>query len=62
MCRCAVAFPDDYRSLVPKLLIEIMNAVRGSFISRVNLATGEVVPETTALAKGHNLTFKSVIL
>ncbi|KAF9607721.1 hypothetical protein IFM89_038605 [Coptis chinensis] len=49
---CMVAFPDDYRSLVPKLLIETMVSFTPSFVSRVNLATGDVVPETRALAKG----------
>lgn len=47
-----VAFPDDYKNLVPKLLIETMAAVGSSFVSRINLATGTVVPETKALAKG----------
>ncbi|XP_021287062.1 conserved oligomeric Golgi complex subunit 7 [Herrania umbratica] len=49
---CMVAFPDDYKRLVPKLLMETMAAVGSSFVSRINLATGEVVPETKALAKG----------
>lgn len=49
---CMVAFPDDYKTLVPKLLMETMAAVGSSFVSRINLATGEVVPETKALAKG----------
>ncbi|XVF54966.1 hypothetical protein PTKIN_Ptkin05aG0223000 [Pterospermum kingtungense] len=49
---CMVAFPDDYKTLVPKLLMETMAAVGSSFISRINLATGEVVPGTKALAKG----------
>jgi hypothetical protein len=52
VCRCTVAFPDDYKSLVPKLLIETMAAVGSSFVSRINLATGDVVPETKALTKG----------
>ena len=52
VCRCMVAFPDDYKNLVPKLLIETMAAVGSSFVSRVNSATGNVVPETKALAKG----------
>lgn len=47
-----VAFPDDYKTLVPKLLIETMAAVGSSFVSRINLAAGEVVPETKALSKG----------
>ncbi|XWS47666.1 hypothetical protein CRYUN_Cryun13aG0003700 [Craigia yunnanensis] len=49
---CMVAFPDDYKTLVPKLLMETMVAVGSSFVSCVNRATGEVVPETKALAKG----------
>ncbi|OVA13864.1 Conserved oligomeric Golgi complex subunit 7 [Macleaya cordata] len=49
---CMVAFPDDYRTLVPKLLIEAMSALGAGFVSRVNLATGEVVAETRALTKG----------
>ncbi|WCJ36477.1 Conserved oligomeric Golgi complex subunit 7 [Euphorbia peplus] len=49
---CMVAFPDDYRVLVPKLVIETMQAIGATFISRINLATGDVVPETKALSKG----------
>ncbi|KAJ7982515.1 Conserved oligomeric Golgi complex subunit 7 [Quillaja saponaria] len=49
---CMVAFPDDYETLVPKLLTETMAAIRGSFASRINLAIGDAVPETKALAKG----------
>ncbi|KAF5731066.1 embryo yellow protein [Tripterygium wilfordii] len=49
---CMVAFPDHYRTLVPQLLIQTMEAVSKSFVSRINLATGEVVPETKALARG----------
>ncbi|XP_021769234.1 conserved oligomeric Golgi complex subunit 7-like [Chenopodium quinoa] len=49
---CAIAFPDDYTTLVPKLLIETVLAINSSFISRINLATGDAVPETKALAKG----------
>ncbi|KAK6926403.1 Conserved oligomeric Golgi complex subunit 7 [Dillenia turbinata] len=49
---CMLAFPDDYRSLVPKLLIELMTSVTASFVSRINISTGEVVPETKTLAKG----------
>ncbi|MFQ6667414.1 hypothetical protein Gotur_033438 [Gossypium turneri] len=49
---CMFAFPEDYKTLVPKLLVETMAAVGSSFVSRINLATGEVVPETKAFAKG----------
>ncbi|GAV79125.1 COG7 domain-containing protein [Cephalotus follicularis] len=49
---CMVAFPEDYKSLVPKLLIETMVTVGSSFVSRINFAVGDVVPETKALAKG----------
>ncbi|XP_047979344.1 conserved oligomeric Golgi complex subunit 7-like [Salvia hispanica] len=51
---CILAFPEDYKTLVPKLLTEIMASIYTSFVSRVNLATGDVVPETKALAKGHS--------
>lgn len=47
-----VAFPDDYMTLVPKLLVETMGVLGASFVSRVNLATVDAVPETKALAKG----------
>ncbi|KAL1540169.1 Golgi transport complex subunit 7 [Salvia divinorum] len=49
---CILAFPEDYKTLVPKLLTETMAAICTSFVSRVNVATGKVVPETKALAKG----------
>ncbi|MCL7046287.1 hypothetical protein MKW94_027037 [Papaver nudicaule] len=49
---CMVAFPDDYKNLVPKLLIEVMTTLGSKFVSRINLATGEVVAETRALVKG----------
>ncbi|KAL5569917.1 hypothetical protein UlMin_026492 [Ulmus minor] len=49
---CMVAFPEDYKTLVPKLLTEIMATIGAGFISRINLATGVVVPETKALSKG----------
>ncbi|CAG7909692.1 unnamed protein product [Brassica rapa] len=49
---CMVAFPDDYMTLVPKLLVETMGVLGASFASRLNLATGDAVPETKALAKG----------
>ncbi|KAH0897030.1 hypothetical protein HID58_046598 [Brassica napus] len=49
---CIVAFPDDYMTLVPKLLVETMGVLGASFASRLNLATGDAVPETKTLAKG----------
>ncbi|CDY56655.1 BnaA02g11250D [Brassica napus] len=49
---CMVAFPDDYMTLVPKLLVETMGVLGASFASRLNLATGDAVPETKTLAKG----------
>ncbi|CAI9092041.1 OLC1v1027184C1 [Oldenlandia corymbosa var. corymbosa] len=49
---CSQAFPEDYRTLVPKLLIETMTVIGQSFVSRANLATGDVIPETKALSKG----------
>ncbi|XP_047954991.1 conserved oligomeric Golgi complex subunit 7 [Salvia hispanica] len=49
---CILAFPEDYKTLVPKLLTETMASICTSFVTRVNLATGNVVPESKALAKG----------
>ncbi|XP_062118487.1 conserved oligomeric Golgi complex subunit 7-like [Humulus lupulus] len=49
---CMVAFPEDYKTLVPKLLIETMATIGASFISRINLSIGEIVPEIRALGKG----------
>ncbi|VAI92202.1 unnamed protein product [Triticum turgidum subsp. durum] len=49
---CLTAFPEEYRSLVPKVLVETMNELNSSFVSRVNVATGDAVPETRSVAKG----------
>ncbi|KAK2379761.1 conserved oligomeric Golgi complex subunit [Trifolium repens] len=49
---CMIAFPEDYKTLVPRLLSETMTAIGASFISHINLAIGDAVPETKALAKG----------
>ncbi|XP_078448146.1 conserved oligomeric Golgi complex component-related / COG complex component-like protein [Wolffia australiana] len=49
---CTVAFPDDYTALVPKLVIESASSVSSAFVSRVNIATGIVLPETKVLHKG----------
>ncbi|KAJ8541644.1 hypothetical protein K7X08_002460 [Anisodus acutangulus] len=49
---CLFAFSEEYRTLIPNLLIETMSAIGVSFESQINLATGDAVPETKALAKG----------
>uniref|UniRef100_A0A0D9WT34 Conserved oligomeric Golgi complex subunit 7 n=1 Tax=Leersia perrieri TaxID=77586 RepID=A0A0D9WT34_9ORYZ len=49
---CLTAFPEECKSLVPKVLVETMSELSSSFVSRVNLATGDVVPETRSVAKG----------
>nr|BAD45448.1 oligomeric golgi complex 7-like [Oryza sativa Japonica Group] len=49
---CLTAFPEEYKSLVPKVLVETMSELNSSFVSRVNLATGDAVPETRSVAKG----------
>ncbi|XP_062178459.1 conserved oligomeric Golgi complex subunit 7-like [Phragmites australis] len=49
---CLTAFPEEYKSLVPKVLVETMSELNSSFVSRVNIATGDVVPETRLVAKG----------
>lgn len=51
--RCLSALPEDYKSLVPKVLVETMTELSSSFISRINLATGDVIPETKTFGKGH---------
>ncbi|CAH9059830.1 unnamed protein product [Cuscuta epithymum] len=49
---CMLAFPEEYRTLVPNLLIETMSTIGASFVSSINLAAGEAVPETRTFAKG----------
>ncbi|CAN6173190.1 unnamed protein product [Urochloa humidicola] len=49
---CLTAFPEEYKSLVPKVLIETISELNSSFVSRVNIATGDVVPETRSVYKG----------
>ncbi|CAJ1934141.1 unnamed protein product [Sphenostylis stenocarpa] len=49
---CMIAFPEDYKTFVPRLLSETMMTIGTGFISRINLAIGDAVPETKALAKG----------
>uniref|UniRef100_A0A0E0LEH7 Conserved oligomeric Golgi complex subunit 7 n=1 Tax=Oryza punctata TaxID=4537 RepID=A0A0E0LEH7_ORYPU len=49
---CLTAFPEEYKSLVPKVLVETMSELNSSFVSRVNIATGDAVPETRSVAKG----------
>ncbi|KAL0927617.1 hypothetical protein M5K25_001808 [Dendrobium thyrsiflorum] len=49
---CMNALPEDYISLVPKLLDETMSELHSSLVQRINLATGDVVPETKTLSKG----------
>jgi len=55
-----VAFPEDYKTLVPRLLSETMVAIGTGFISRINLAIGDAVPETKALAKGGSQIFRMI--
>lgn len=56
-----LAFPEDYRALVPKLLTT-MTAIGQSLVSRINLAAGDVVPETKALSKGNTYTSFSHVI
>lgn len=49
---CLTAFPDEYKSLVPKVLTETMSELNSSFVSRINIASGDVIPETRSIAKG----------
>lgn len=47
-----VSFPDGHKNLIPNLSVEVMATLDGKFVSRINLATGEVVAGTRALVKG----------
>lgn len=38
---CITAFPEEYKSLVPKLLIETMSTISASFVARIDIAMGE---------------------
>ncbi|KAL6873771.1 hypothetical protein ACP4OV_013853 [Aristida adscensionis] len=49
---CLTAFPEEYKLLVPRVLVETMSELSSSFVSRANIATGDVVPETRTVAKG----------
>ncbi|KAL3694263.1 hypothetical protein R1sor_007914 [Riccia sorocarpa] len=42
---CTVAFPDDYKLLVPRLLVETMSAISSSFGARIEAATEEATSE-----------------
>eukprot|EP00252_Welwitschia_mirabilis_P007981 TRINITY_DN19689_c0_g1_i1.p1 TRINITY_DN19689_c0_g1~~TRINITY_DN19689_c0_g1_i1.p1 ORF type:complete len:847 (-),score=167.14 TRINITY_DN19689_c0_g1_i1:101-2641(-) len=39
---CMNAFPEDYKMLVPNLLIEMMSSMSSSFVARIDFALGEV--------------------
>ena len=41
--RCMVAFPEDYKLLVPRLLIETMNSISASFVTRIDTFTSEAL-------------------
>jgi len=47
-----VAFPEDYKNLVPRVLSETMVTIGTRFISRINLTIGDPVPEIKVLAIG----------
>lgn len=50
--RCMVAFPEDYKLLVPRLLIETMNSISASFITRIDTFTSEATAASRALSGG----------
>jgi hypothetical protein len=50
--RCMVAFPDDYKLLVPRLLIETMNSISASFVTRIDTFTSEATAASRALGRG----------
>lgn len=56
--RCMVAFPDDYKLLVPRLLIETMVATSASFAARIDISAEEATAEDRASLGGR---FRSVL-
>lgn len=46
---CMVAFPEDYKLLVPGLLIETMNSISTSFVTRIDTFTSEATAASRAL-------------
>jgi len=50
--RCMVAFPEDYKLLVPGLLIETMNSISASFVTRIDTFTSEATAASRALIGG----------
>eukprot|EP01018_Ginkgo_biloba_P014591 Gb_05711 [translate_table: standard] len=57
---CMTAFPNDYKSLVPKLLIETMSTISASFVTRIDVATGESSAGIRALTGASGLSDISV--
>jgi len=47
-----IAFPEDYKTVVSRLLSETMVTIGTGFISRNNHTIGDPIPETKVLAKG----------
>lgn len=52
LSRCMVAFPEDYQLLVPRLLIETMNSISASFVTRIDTFTSEATAASRALNGG----------
>jgi len=50
-----VAFPEDYKLLVPGLLIETMNSISASFVTRIDTFTSEATAASRALIGGISL-------
>ncbi|CAM6118369.1 unnamed protein product [Calypogeia fissa] len=49
---CTIAFPDDYKLLLPRLLIETMSTISSSFAARIDAASQEATSGTRAAAGG----------
>jgi hypothetical protein len=49
---CMVAFPDDYKLLVPRLLIETMVTTSASFAARIDISAEEAIAENRASLGG----------
>lgn len=58
--RCMVAFPEDYKLLVPRLLIETMGSIFASFVTRIDTFTTEATAASRALVGGTFLVHRSI--
>ncbi|KAJ7562275.1 hypothetical protein O6H91_03G062100 [Diphasiastrum complanatum] len=50
---CTVAFPEDYKTLIPRLMIENMSAISSSFIARIEATSDEISGGSKSFSGGN---------